>query len=265
MLLQTQDAGGPRGRFAFNAVGHRARRRETGIAERHRELVRVVPARLAEHRAARPEGHRRAGHEALGDRRRSSRTSGRRGRTSPSTSACAGSTTRRSRASRARARWRTTTRRPTRCASPGYGSTTNAAQREELLQELRRRARACPGVSTRRRVVRAGYGASAIPFPDNRYAFNFPVKQNYSGTAANGFQRAGIDGGRLPGAGRSSNIPADGIIPVDRVAAQLDLRRHPAGPARGHAALLERRVPAPAAATASPPTSPTSATAASIS
>ena len=40
------------------------------------------------------------------------------------------------------------------------------------------------GVSWRlneKTVVRAGYGASTIPFPDNRYAFNFPVKQNYSG------------------------------------------------------------------------------------
>ena len=40
------------------------------------------------------------------------------------------------------------------------------------------------GVSWRldeKTVVRAGYGASTIPFPDNRYAFNFPVKQNNSG------------------------------------------------------------------------------------
>jgi hypothetical protein len=50
------------------------------------------------------------------------------------------------------------------------------------------------GVSWRlsdKNVVRAGYGASTIPFPDNRYAFNYPVKQNYNGTAANGFQRQG--------------------------------------------------------------------------
>ena len=50
-------------------------------------------------------------------------------------------------------------------------------------------------------VVRAGYGASTIPFPDNRYAFNYPVKQTYNGSAANGFQNAGLDGHRLPGAG----------------------------------------------------------------
>ena len=41
-------------------------------------------------------------------------------------------------------------------------------------------------------VVRAGYGASVIPFPDNRYAFSYPVKQNYVAPApANNFQRAG--------------------------------------------------------------------------
>ena len=47
-------------------------------------------------------------------------------------------------------------------------------------------------------VVRAGYGASTIPFPDNRYAFNYPVKQNYSGSAANGVPARRLDGRRLP-------------------------------------------------------------------
>ena len=66
-----------------------------------------------------------------------------------------------------------------------------------------------------RRVVRAGYGASTIPFPDNRYAFNFPVKQNYSGTAANGFQRAGSMATGFPAPSLVS-IPTDGIIPATR-------------------------------------------------
>ena len=97
-------------------------------------------------------------------------------------------------------------------------------------------------------VVRAGYGASTIPFPDNRYAFNYPVKQNYSG----------IGGQRLPArrARWRPGFPAPALldIPVERHhpgrpgrPAELDVRRHPAGPARGHAALLERRVPAAAA------------------
>ena len=61
--------------------------------------------------------------------------------------------------------------------------------------------------------MRAGYGASAIPFPDNRYAFTFPVKQNYSGTVANGFQRAGTMAAGFP-APVLSVIPSDGVIPA---------------------------------------------------
>jgi hypothetical protein len=62
-------------------------------------------------------------------------------------------------------------------------------------------------------VVRAGYGASTIPFPDNRYAFNYPVKQNYSGSATNGFQRAGSMAAGFPPPALIA-IPSDGIIPV---------------------------------------------------
>jgi hypothetical protein len=46
------------------------------------------------------------------------------------------------------------------------------------------------GVSYRvtdRQVVRAGYGVSTIPFGDNTYAYNFPVKQNNQFNAANAF------------------------------------------------------------------------------
>ena len=72
------------------------------------------------------------------------------------------------------------------------------------------------GVSWRlneKSVVRAGYGASTIPFPDNRYAFNYPVKQNYNGTAANGFQAQGSMAAGFP-APALLNIPSDGIVPV---------------------------------------------------
>jgi Carboxypeptidase regulatory-like domain/TonB dependent receptor len=40
---------------------------------------------------------------------------------------------------------------------------------------------------TDRQVLRAGYGASTIPFGDNTYAFNFPVKQNNQFNSANAF------------------------------------------------------------------------------
>ncbi|MEP7273899.1 MAG: TonB-dependent receptor, partial [Acidobacteriota bacterium] len=40
-------------------------------------------------------------------------------------------------------------------------------------------------------VIRAGYGATIIPFPDNAYAFNFPVKQTEQFNAPNAFAPIG--------------------------------------------------------------------------
>jgi hypothetical protein len=94
----------------------------------------------------------------------------------------------------------------------GYGSTTNAVNVKRTLTNFAPRT----GISWRldeKSVLRAGYGASSIPFPDNRYAFNFPVKQNYSGSAANGFQRAGTMAAGFP-APVLVSIPTDGIIPA---------------------------------------------------
>ena len=56
-------------------------------------------------------------------------------------------------------------------------------------------------------VVRAGYGSSTIPFGDNTYAYNFPVKQNNQFNAANAFiPPPGISMvGRLPGSGRGAD------------------------------------------------------------
>jgi hypothetical protein len=78
------------------------------------------------------------------------------------------------------------------------------------------------GVSWRldeKSVVRAGYGASTIPFPDNRFAFNYPVKQNYNGTAANGAQAQGSMAAGFP-APALLEIPANGIIPIAGTALQ---------------------------------------------
>jgi hypothetical protein len=94
----------------------------------------------------------------------------------------------------------------------GYGTTTNAVNVEKNFKNWAPRT----GVSWRlddKSVVRAGYGASAIPFPDNRYAFTFPVKQNYQGTVPNGFQRAGTMAAGFP-APVLSVIPSDGVIPA---------------------------------------------------
>ncbi|HET7219109.1 MAG TPA: TonB-dependent receptor [Vicinamibacterales bacterium] len=94
----------------------------------------------------------------------------------------------------------------------GYGDTSDAVNVKNTFTNFSPRT----GVSWRLNdltVVRAGYGASTIPFPDNRYAFNYPVKQNYAGTAANGFQNAGSMAAGFP-APVLVDIPATGIIPV---------------------------------------------------
>ena len=94
----------------------------------------------------------------------------------------------------------------------GYGDTSNSVGVKRTFTNFAPRT----GVSWRLNelsVVRAGYGASAIPFPDNRYAFNYPIKQNYSGTVPNGFQSAGSMAAGFP-APVLVNIPSDGVIPV---------------------------------------------------
>jgi len=72
------------------------------------------------------------------------------------------------------------------------------------------------GVSYRiddRQVVRAGYGSSTIPFGDNTYAYNFPVKQNNQFSAANAFiPPPGISmAGGFP-APVVAQIPSNGLI-----------------------------------------------------
>lgn len=94
----------------------------------------------------------------------------------------------------------------------GYGSTPDNLGVKRTLNNFVPRT----GISWRldeRSVVRAGYGASTIPFPDNRYAYNFPVKQNNVGVTPNGFQRAGSMTSGFP-APALVDIPSDGIIPA---------------------------------------------------
>ena len=94
----------------------------------------------------------------------------------------------------------------------GYGETDSAVGVDSSFKNFSPRT----GVSWRLNnatVVRAGYGASTIPFPDNRYAFNYPVKQNYAGSAPNDFQASGSMAGGFP-APVLVNIPQNGVIPV---------------------------------------------------
>jgi len=100
----------------------------------------------------------------------------------------------------------------------GYGDLDNALNVKSTYTNFNPRT----GVSWRLNqltVVRAGYGAGTIPFPDNRYAFAYPVKQNYQGSAANGFQRAGSMATGFP-APALLDIPSNGIIPVAGTALQ---------------------------------------------
>jgi hypothetical protein len=63
-------------------------------------------------------------------------------------------------------------------------------------------------------VVRGGYGVSIIPFPDNQYAYNFPVKQNNQFNPPVSFAPAGsMERGFPPPI--TAAIPSDGIIPAD--------------------------------------------------
>src|SRR3954465_8066118 len=92
----------------------------------------------------------------------------------------------------------------------GYGNTSNALNVKNYYKNIVPRT----GISWRLNeltVTRAGYGASALPFPDNRFAFAFPVKQNYQGTAANNFQRQGSMAAGFP-APVLASIPANGLI-----------------------------------------------------
>jgi outer membrane receptor protein involved in Fe transport len=70
------------------------------------------------------------------------------------------------------------------------------------------------GVSYRineKTVLRGGYGVSIIPFPDNQYAFNFPVKQNNQFNPPVSFAPAGKMANGFPPP-ITANIPSDGII-----------------------------------------------------
>jgi hypothetical protein len=60
-------------------------------------------------------------------------------------------------------------------------------------------------------VLRGGYGVSTIPFPDNSYAFNFPVKQTNQFNAPNAFTPAGSMSTGFP-APVVANIPSNGIL-----------------------------------------------------
>ncbi|MBK5291777.1 MAG: TonB-dependent receptor [Acidobacteriia bacterium] len=92
----------------------------------------------------------------------------------------------------------------------GIGSNPSNLGRKNYLANFAPRL----GISYRlseKTVVRSGYGISYIPYPDNRYAYNFPVRQNNAFNPANSFVAAGRMADGLP-APLPFTIPQDGII-----------------------------------------------------
>src|SRR5205085_12017269 len=72
----------------------------------------------------------------------------------------------------------------------GYGNVSESVGVQKYFRNFGPRT----GVSYRlddKTVLRGGYGVSTIPFPDNTYAYNFPVKQNNVFNAPNSFASAG--------------------------------------------------------------------------
>ncbi len=67
-------------------------------------------------------------------------------------------------------------------------------------------------------VVRGGFGASTTPFPDNRYAFNYPVKQNNSYSPLNWYSAAGAMAAGFPTPTYLA-IPDNGIVDANLVKA----------------------------------------------
>lgn len=70
-------------------------------------------------------------------------------------------------------------------------------------------------------VIRAGYGISWVPYPDNQYAYNFPTKHNNTYNNLTNFGQAvispGVFGSMASGfpPPQLPVVPADGIIPAN--------------------------------------------------
>lgn len=90
-------------------------------------------------------------------------------------------------------------------------------------------------------VLRAGFGISTVPFYDNNYAFNYPVRQNNGYTSANSYQQA-----TLPGSNQLVNlasgmpapspavIPSNGIIPATGALLSQSFEAVPTGMHEGY-------------------------------
>lgn len=66
-------------------------------------------------------------------------------------------------------------------------------------------------------VFRAGYGISYVPFPDNTYAYNFPVKQNNTFNPLNSFSPALLPDGRIASMSNGFPAPIAAVIPQNGI------------------------------------------------
>ena len=92
----------------------------------------------------------------------------------------------------------------------GYGNVSESVGVAEYLKNFGPRA----GASYRldeKTVLRGGYGVSTLPFPDNAYVYNYPVKQNNVFNAPNNFAPAGSMRNGFPDP-VFVQIPSNGII-----------------------------------------------------
>jgi hypothetical protein len=98
----------------------------------------------------------------------------------------------------------------------GYGNIANDFGVKKDLNNFNPRL----GVSYRvddKTVLRGGFGASTTPFPDNRYAFNYPVKQNNSYQTPNTYSSTLYNMGTGFPAPTYLTIPDSGIVNADLV------------------------------------------------
>lgn len=92
----------------------------------------------------------------------------------------------------------------------GYGDVPESVGVKKYFKNVGPRAGATFRL-TEKSVVRGGYGVSTLPFPDNSYAYNFPVKQTNQFNPPNTFAPSGSMRDGFP-APVVAQIPSTGII-----------------------------------------------------
>ncbi len=74
-------------------------------------------------------------------------------------------------------------------------------------------------------VFRGGFGISYTPFPDNTYAYNFPIKQNNSYNKVNSYGPALLPDGGVATLARGFPAPTPAIIPSNGIIANADVNQ----------------------------------------